>query len=100
REPAGPDAWTGTERDEPSARVTSSIGVIASDGALATRMCVTAEPNWPVMDIAVNRMSYSPASPELGVQLNVPDVFEPFGVKVAPTGRIEVNKASTASPSA
>ena len=91
---------TGTDKDEPSASVTSSIGVIVSAGGLATLICVTAAPKLPFIANAENRMSYSPASPAPGPQLKSPDVFEEFGVNVAPVGRVEVNKASIGSPSA
>src|SRR6267142_956266 len=85
--PGTPDAVTGTDRVDPPATVTSAIGVIASVGALATLICVTAAPERAFA--AVNRTSYSPASTVVVDQLNTPSVFELFGVNVAPAGRPE-----------
>src|SRR6185503_16135459 len=96
--PTTPVALTGTDREEPSATVTSSMGVIVSVGALATWICVTPAPTRPF--VAVNTTSYSPSSDRPGVQLNSPDVLEPLGVNVAPVGRPEAIKLSMASPSA
>ncbi len=47
----------------------------------------------------MNRTSYSPSCPAAGVQLNAADVFEPFGVNVAPKGRPETSRDAMGSPS-
>src|SRR5262245_66580031 len=47
---------------------------------------------------AVNVTSKVPAWPADGVQVNVPDVFDPFAVKVAPVGRFAAVSEVIASP--
>src|SRR5262245_5727307 len=49
---------------------------------------------------AVNVTSKVPAWPVLGVQVNEPEVFDPFAVKVAPVGRFAAVSDVIASPSA
>src|SRR5438552_15594964 len=97
RAPGTPDALTGTDREAPSANVTSLIGLRVRVGALSTWICVVAAPESEFE--AVNRRSYSPASPALVPQVNVPEVFEPFGVNVAAEGSPETSRDVMASPS-